>query len=139
MFVLVVLGLTLAGFAVTSFAGWSPAWAALAGAVVLGVRSLAQRRSTIGGITRSLNLPFCLFVLALAVVVKGGHGQRPRQRRPGPPPSGSGLAALLGIAALARGAVERRQQPARGSGAAALVSGPPAVLAVLIGVNIGPT
>ena len=35
-FVLVVLGLTLAGFAVTSFLGLEPVWAALAGALVLG-------------------------------------------------------------------------------------------------------
>ena len=43
VFVLVVLALTLAGFAVTSLFGFSPAWAALAGAVVLGVQRLARR------------------------------------------------------------------------------------------------
>ena len=138
VFVLVVLGLTLAGFAVTSFAGWSPAWAALTGAVVLGVRSLAQRRSTIGGITRSLHLPFCLFVLALAVVVKAvmvnGLDSAARDLLP----AGSGLAALLGIAALAAVLSNAVNNLPAVLVLLPLVSGPPAVLAVLIGVNIGP-
>lgn len=64
-----VLGLTLAGFVVTSVFGVSPAWAALAGVVVLGVRSLAQRRSTVRGVARAVNRPFLAFVLGLGVVV----------------------------------------------------------------------
>ena len=40
VFVLVVVGLTLAGFAVAESVGLAPAWAALAGASVLAVRSL---------------------------------------------------------------------------------------------------
>lgn len=138
LFVLVVLGLTLAGFAVTSFAGLSPAWAALAGAVVLGVRSLTQRRSTIGGIVRSLNLPFCVFVLALAVVVKAvmvnGLDTAARDLLP----SGSGLAALLGIAAVAAVLANVVNNLPAVLVLLPLVSGPAAVLAVLIGVNIGP-
>jgi arsenical pump membrane protein len=138
VFVLVVLGLALAGFAVTSFAGLSPAWAALAGAVVLGVRSLAQRRSTIGGVVRSLNLPFCVFVLALAVVVKAvmvnGLDTAARDLLP----SGTGLAALLGIAALAAVLSNVVNNLPAVLVLLPLVSGPAAVLAVLIGVNIGP-
>ncbi len=140
VFVLVVLGLTLVGFAVTSFAGLSPAWAALAGAVVLGVRSLAQRRSTIGGIVHSANVPFLLFVLALAVVVKAVMVNGLDTAAADLLPSGSGLVALLGIAtvaALLSNVVNNLP--------AVLVllplvagSGPAAVLAVLIGVNIGP-
>ncbi len=140
VFVLVVLALTLAGFAVTSLLGLSPAWAALVGAVVLGVRSLAQRRSTVGGIARSANVGFLVFVLALAVVVKAvmvnGLDTAARDLLP----AGSGLVALLGIAAFAAvlaGVVNNLP--------AVLVllplvtgSGPAAVLAVLIGVNIGP-
>ncbi len=138
VFVLVVLGLTLAGFGVTSFAGLSPAWAALAGAVVLGVRSLAQRRSTIGGIVRSLNLPFCVFVLALAVVVKAvmvnGLDAAARDLLP----SGTGLVALLGIAAVAAVLSNVVNNLPAVLVLLPLVSGPAAVLAVLIGVNIGP-
>ena len=42
-FTIAVVALTLAGFAVASASGVNPAWAALAGAVVLAVRGLAQR------------------------------------------------------------------------------------------------
>lgn len=138
VFVLVVLGLTLVGFAVTSFAGLSPAWAALAGAVVLGVRSLAQRRSTIGGIVRSLNLPFCVFVLALAVVVKAVMVNGLDTAAGDLLPSGDGLAALLGIAALAAVLSNVVNNLPAVLVLLPLVSGPAAVLAVLIGVNIGP-
>ncbi len=138
VFVLVVLGLTLVGFAVTSFAGLSPAWAALAGALVLGVRSLAQRRSTIGGIVRSLNMPFCVFVLALAVVVKAVMVNGLDTAAGDLLPSGDGLTALLGIAALAAVLSNVVNNLPAVLVLLPLVSGPAAVLAVLIGVNIGP-
>ena len=140
VFVLVVLALTLAGFAVTSFAGLSPAWAALAGAVVLGVRSLAQRRSTIGGIAHSLNVPFLLFVLALAVVVKAVMVNGLDRFASDLVPSGNGLVALLGIAALAAllSNVVNNLPAVLVLLPLVAASGPAAVLAVLIGVNIGP-
>ena len=140
VFVLVVLGLTLAGFAVTSFAGLSPAWAALAGVVVLGVRSLAQRRSTISGIAHSLNVPFLLFVLALAVVVKAVMVNGLDTAAADLLPSGGGLAALLGIAVLAAVLSNVVNNLPAVLVLLPLVagSGPAAVLAVLIGVNIGP-
>lgn len=139
-FVLVVLGLTLVGFAVTSFAGLSPAWAALAGAVVLGIRSLAQRRSTVRSILRSANVAFLVFVLALAVVVKAvmvnGLDSAARDLLP----AGGGLAALLGIAAVAAVLSNVVNNLPAVLVLLPLVagSGPAAVLAVLIGVNIGP-
>ncbi len=71
VFVLVVLALTLVGFAVTSLLGFSPAWAALAGAVVLGVRALARRETSIAGIAAAADVPFLVFVLCLGVVVDG--------------------------------------------------------------------
>jgi arsenical pump membrane protein len=140
VFVLVVLGLTLVGFAVTSFAGLSPAWAALAGAVVLGVRSLAQRRSTIGGITRSLHIPFLVFVLALAVVVKAVMVNGLDHFAADLLPRDGGLAALLGIAALAALLSNIVNNLPAVLVLLPLVAGggPAAVLAVLIGVNIGP-
>lgn len=138
VFVLVVLALTLVGFAVTSFTGLSPAWAALAGAVVLGVRSLAQRRSTIGGVIRSLSLPFCVFVLALAVVVKAVMVNGLDTAAGDLLPSGDGLVALLGIAALAAVLSNVVNNLPAVLVLLPLVSGPAAVLAVLIGVNIGP-
>ena len=74
VFVLVVLACTLAGFVLTSAVGLNPAWAALAGAVVLAGRALAQRRTTPAGIIRAANVPFLLFVLGLGIVVRAVTG-----------------------------------------------------------------
>lgn len=140
VFVLVVLGLTLAGFVVTSVFDVSPAWAALAGAVVLGVRSLVQRRSTIGGIVRAVNVPFLAFVLCLGVVVDAvvhnGLGDAMR----GVLPVGDSLPALLGLAAVAAGLANLVNNLPAVLVLLPLVAGtgPAAVLAVLIGVNVGP-
>jgi arsenical pump membrane protein len=140
VFVLVVLGLTLAGFVVTSIFDVSPAWAALAGAVVLGVRSLAQRRSTTGGIVRAVNVPFLAFVLCLGVVVDAvvhnGLGEWMR----GVLPVGDSLPALLGLAAVAAVLANLVNNLPAVLVLLPLVAGagPGAVLAVLIGVNIGP-
>ncbi|MFI5657648.1 arsenic transporter [Streptomyces sp. NPDC051684] len=140
LFTLTVLALTLAGFVVTSFAGIEPLWAAFAGAAVLGTRALARRHSTPAELLKAANLPFCIFVLALGIVVKAvvdnGLGDAIARFLP----DGSSLPTLLAIA-----------------GTAALLSnvinnlpailtllpvvapmGPGPVLAALIGVNLGP-
>lgn len=140
MFTLVVLALTLAGFAVTSFAGVNPAWAALAGALVLGVRALRRRRATVRGLVVAAGPLFCLFVLALGVVVKAvvdnGLADAAGQVLPG----GSGLPALLGIAAFAAVLANLINNLPAVLALLPLVaeSGPGPVLAVLIGVNLGP-
>ena len=140
VFVLVVLGLTLVGFAVTSMLGFSPAWAALAGAVVLGVRALARRDTSIARIAAAADVPFLLFVLCLGVVVDGLmlHGLEDAMR--GVLPSGHTLPALLGIAAVAAvlSNVVNNLPAVLVLLPLLTASGPPAVLAMLIGVNIGP-
>lgn len=138
VFVLVVLAATLIGFAVTSLFEVSPAWAALAGAVVLGVRSLAQRRSTPAGILDALNVPFLVFVLCLGVVVDAlmRHGLDDVMRAV--LPTGTTLAALLGIAAVAAVLSNVVNNLPAVLVLLPLVTGAPAILAVLIGVNIGP-
>jgi arsenical pump membrane protein len=140
VFVLVVLVLTLAGFAVTSLLDVSPAWAALAGAVVLGVRSLAQRRSTVSGIVDAVNVPFLAFVLCLGVVVNAVmlHGLDTAMREL--LPTGDTFLALLGIAVVAAvlSNVVNNLPAVLVLLPLAAVSGPAAILAVLIGVNIGP-
>lgn len=101
VFVLVVLGLTLVGFAVVSLLGASPAWAALGGAVVLAVRALIRRNTTVTDLARSTNVPFLAFVLCLGVVVTGvmRHGLDTAMRDV--LPLGTSFPALLGIAAVA--------------------------------------
>lgn len=139
-FVLTVLALTLIGFAVTSLLGLSPAWAALAGAVVLGVRAIARRDTTVTKIADALDVPFLAFVLCLGVVVAAVMVNGLDDAMRDVLPSGKTLPALLAIAAVAA-----LLSNVVNNLPAVLVllplvapSGPAAVLAVLIGVNIGP-
>lgn len=140
VFVLSVLGLTLAGFAVTSLLDTSPAWAALGGAIVLGVRALARGRTTVVGIVAAANVPFLAFVLCLGVVVAGvmqhGLGDAMRHLLP----IGTTLPALLGIAVVAALLANLVNNLPAVLVLLPLVAGagPAAVLAVLIGVNVGP-
>jgi arsenical pump membrane protein len=140
VFVLVVLGATLVGFAVTSLLGFSPAWAALAGAVVLGVRGLAQGRSSVKGIATAVDLPFLAFVLCLGVVVDAVMVNGLQTAMRDLLPSGDTFPALLGVAAVAAVLSNVVNNLPAVLVLLPLVtsSGPAVVLAVLIGVNIGP-
>ena len=140
VFVLAVVACTLAGFVLTSAAGVNPAWAAAAGAAVLAARALVQRRTTPAAIVRAANVPFLFFVLALGIVVRAvvdnglgrGSGASAARRHHAARPAGHRGAG--------RRPGQRDQQPARRAGAAAAgrPRRPGAVLAVLLGVNIGP-
>ncbi|MHA3019100.1 SLC13 family permease [Mycobacterium sp. BMJ-28] len=140
VFVLVVLGLTLVGFAVTSAVDIAPAWAALAGAVVLGVRSVLRGHSTVGAIAKSLDAPFLVFVLCLGIVVdavmRHGLGDFMKAHVP----LGTSLGALLTIAAVAAvlSNVVNNLPAVLVLLPVVATAGPVAVLAVLIGVNVGP-
>ncbi|BBY26175.1 ArsB/NhaD family transporter [Mycolicibacterium sediminis] len=140
VFVLVVLGLTLVGFAVVSLLGASPAWAALGGAVVLAVRALIRRNTTVTDLARSTNVPFLAFVLCLGVVVTGvmRHGLDTAMRDV--LPLGTSFPALLGIAAVAAllSNVVNNLPAVLVLLPLVVAAGPAAVLAVLIGVNVGP-
>ena len=136
----IVLALTLAGFVVASLFHIEAAWVALAGALVLLVRALKLKQVTAKDIPGFINLGFLGFVLSLGIVVtavvEGGLGAAIGRIVP----SGQSLAALMlwaGLAALLANLVNNLP--------AVLVllpfaaqSGPGAVLAVLIGVNVGP-
>lgn len=140
LFALVTVACTLAGFVVTSALGIEPAWAALAGALVLAGRALVRRRATPLSVVRAASPAFLAFVLALGIVVRAvvDNGLAGALRHV--LPDGTGLAALLGIAVLAAVLANLiNNLPA------VLVllpltaaAGPGAVLAVLLGVNIGP-
>ncbi|MEV6145182.1 SLC13 family permease [Streptomyces sp. NPDC051992] len=140
VFALATVACTLAGFVVTSAVGTNPAWAAFAGAAVLAVRALAQRRTTPVAILRASAVPFLVFVLALGIVVRAVVDNGLDTALGHLIPDGTGLAALLGLAVLATVLANViNNLPA------VLVllpltapSGPGAILAVLLGVNIGP-
>ena len=142
-YALAVVLLTLAGFVVTSFAGVNPAWAAFGGAVLLAARGLAGRTETPAGVIRAIGVEFLLFVLGLGIVVesvvRNGLGAALTRIIPG----GSSLLTLLalaGLAALLANVVNNL--PAVLVLLSVLKAGglasPGPLLAVLIGVNVGP-
>ncbi|WP_257005066.1 SLC13 family permease [Streptomyces sp. Tue6028] len=140
VFALVTVGCTLAGFVAASALGIDPAWSAAAGALVLAGRALARRRATPLTVVKAAAPSFLAFVLALGVVVRAVVDNGLADALGRLLPDGSDLPALLGIAALAAVLANLiNNLPA------VLVllpltaaSGPGAVLAVLLGVNIGP-
>ena len=140
VFALATVACTLAGFVATSALGISPAWAALAGAAVLAARALAQRRTTPAAIVRAAAVPFLAFVLALGIVVRALTGNGLATALGHLIPGGTGLPALFAIVAVAAVLANIiNNLPA------VLVllpltapAGPGTVLAVLLGVNIGP-
>jgi arsenical pump membrane protein len=140
VFALTVLVFTLAGFVATSLAGVNPAWAAAAGAAVLGVRALARRHTTPAAVWRAAAVPFLAFVLALGIVVTGVTQNGLAGALTRVMPSGTTLLALLATAALAAALanVINNLPAVLVLLPLAAATGPGAVLAVLIGTNIGP-
>lgn len=139
-FAIATVAATLAGFVVTSAVGVNPAWAAAAGALVLAVHATASRKTGVVAMARSSDIPFLIFVLALGVVVRAvidnGLDNALRSRLPHP----DGLLGLLAIAAVAAVAANVVNNLPAVLMLVPLVApaGPAAVLAVLLGVNIGP-
>ncbi len=140
VFALAVVGLTLVGFFVTSILEISPAWAALAGAVVLAVPALAQQKVSARQIGTALDLPFLAFVLALGLVVAAVSIHGLGSVIVHLVPDGSSLPTLLAIAFVAAILANLvNNLPAVLLMLPAVVAaGPGPVLAVLIGVNAGP-
>ncbi len=142
-FALVTVLATLAGFMLTSVAGLNPAWAAAAGAVVLAARSLIRRQDRPVQLARALSVPFLVFVLGLGIVVEAVVHNGLGAVLTRVIPAGSSLPSLLalaGLAALLANVVNNLPAvlvllsvlAARG------LAGPGPVLAVLIGVDVGP-
>ena len=137
---IVVVAATVAGFAVASLAGVEPVWPAAAGVLVLAVRQLAARRVTPRELVVAANLPFGAFVVGLAVVVLALQVNGLEDLVAGLLPRGDGLLALLAVAGLAAVLANLVNNlpatlvllPAAAAG------GVPTVLAVLLGVNLGP-
>jgi arsenical pump membrane protein len=137
---LVVVGATVSGFAVTSLIGISPVWPAVGGVVVLAVRQLLRRRTRLDDLVRAADLPFALFVLGLSVVVAAVLHSGVDDVLADVLPDGTDLPALLTITVI--GAVLANvlnNLPATlALLPAAAAAGPGPVLALLVGVNVGP-
>ncbi|MEP7177780.1 MAG: SLC13 family permease [Pseudonocardiales bacterium] len=136
---LTVLALTVAGFVLTSTVHVAPAWAAVAGCVALLVPRLAHRDVRLVRLIGEASPGFCVFVLALSVIVDAvtRHGLARELRHL--VPTGTQLPALLLLAGLAAVLANLVNNLPATLALIPLVAGSPAlVLAVLLGVNIGP-
>lgn len=141
---LVVLALTLAGFVVCSTAGVEPFWAALAGVVGLAVVRLCHHSDDLaveaGRTLRAAKPLFLCFVLSLGVIVRAvvdnGLGTAINRLLP----AGHSLVALLVIAVVAALLSNLINNLPAVLVLIPLVSplGWVAVLAMLVGVNVGP-
>ncbi|WP_371523012.1 SLC13 family permease [Kitasatospora sp. NBC_01300] len=140
LFALVVVACTLGGFVLTSALGVNPAWAAAAGALVLAGRALARRRITPTAVVRAANVPFLAFVVALAIVVRAVVDNGLAAALGHVVPAGTGLPSLLAVAVLAAvlANVINNLPAVLVLLPLTAASGPGAVLAMLLGVNIGP-
>ncbi|MFD5292365.1 SLC13 family permease [Streptomyces rochei] len=139
-FTLVVVALTLAGFAVSSPLGLDPAWAALGGVLILGARALARRSAGPRELLGAASPLFCLFVLALGVVVQAVVSSGPASGLGRLIPEGDSLPTLLAVAAVAAvlANLVSNLPAVLALLPLAAPAGPAQVLAVLIGVNLGP-
>jgi arsenical pump membrane protein len=136
---LLVLALTVAGFVATTAAGVAPAWAALAGVLALAVPRLARRQLSPSRLVLATSPGFCAFVLSLGVLVAGALDNGAEQPLRRLIPSGTGLLAVLGLALLAAVLANLVNNLPTTLALVPLVAGSPlAVLAVLVGVNLGP-
>lgn len=146
VFALTVVALTLAGFVASSPLHIEPFWAALMGVALLAAKRLitrqlpAARRQEVRGMLRAANPWFLVFVLALGIIVKTVVDNGLASAIGHLVPHGRGwvsLVVLALLAALLANLVNNLPAvlillPLVASG------GPIPVLAVLIGVNVGP-
>ncbi|MEN3585106.1 SLC13 family permease [Streptomyces sp. ZYX-F-203] len=140
VFAMVTVAGTLLGFVLASAMGADPAWAALAGAMVLAVRGLVRRRTSPAAIVRAADPLFLAFVLALGIVVRAVVDNGLDSLLTRVVPQGTDLAALLGVALVAAVLANLiNNLPATlVLLPIAAAAGPEALLAMLLGVNIGP-
>ncbi len=134
---LAILALTLAGFAASSALGVAPVWFAVAGAAALTLRVPPGSPRELAGAARP---GFLAFVLALGILVaaagQGGLSSLVGSLLPG----GTGLPALLAVAGISAVAANLLNNlPATLIILPVLsAAGPVPVLAMLIGVGVGP-
>ncbi|MGB0097420.1 MAG: SLC13 family permease [Solirubrobacteraceae bacterium] len=135
-FALALVAATLVGFALSSLIRIAPVWVAAIAAVVM----TARERTAPGELVRAAEPAFLLFVLALGIIVRaaGDHGLS--SAVDALLPHGSELPALLAIAAVSAVLANLvNNLPATLIIVPVVAaSGPGAVLAMLIGVNVGP-
>jgi arsenical pump membrane protein len=135
-FALAVVGLTLVGFVLSSLIGIAPVWIAAAGAVVMVVRERPAPKEVVGAAEPT----FLVFVLGLGVVVHAASQHGLSTAVDSILPHGTALPELLGVAVVSAVVANLLNNlPATLIVLpVAAASGPGAVLAMLVGVNVGP-
>jgi arsenical pump membrane protein len=137
---LTVLAATLVGFLAGSPLGISPVWIATAGAAAITIPALVRRTANVGDIVRAIQPSFLLFVLGLGVIVVAASGNGLSAAVRMVLPGGTSLPALLGIAAVSAllANLVNNLPAILIIAPVAVASGPAALLAALVGVNVGP-
>jgi arsenical pump membrane protein len=137
----VVLALTMAGFALSSLAGVAAVWVAAAGAAAFAARGLCRREASVASLVAAAEPGFLLFVLGLGVIVATAAHDGLGSAVASLLPNGSSLPALLAVAALSAAlanVVNNLPATLILIPAAAAAGGQAALLAMLVGVNVGP-
>ncbi len=135
-FALAVVALTLAGFVLSSLLGIAPVWIAVAGALVMAARERPAPKELV----RAAEPTFLVFVLGLGIVVQAASQHGLSTAVDALLPHGTTLPALLLVAVVSAAVANLLNNlpatliilPV------AAASGPGAVLAMLVGVNVGP-
>jgi arsenical pump membrane protein len=131
-----VVALTLIGFVMSSPIGIAPVWVAAAGAAVMVVRERPRPLELV----RAAEPGFLVFVLGLGLVVEAASQHGLSSAVDSLLPHGSGLLALLAVAAISAVVANLLNNLPATLIILPVVSlsGPGAVLAMLVGVNVGP-
>ncbi|WP_344859248.1 SLC13 family permease [Amycolatopsis ultiminotia] len=140
-FTLIVLAVMLVGFATGQLVHVEPAWVAALAALVLAVRALAERRIRPWQVLTEASPLLILFVLALAVVVEAVDGHVLGGLLRTVLPDTAGLPQLLltaAVAAVLANLVNNLPATLILLSALGAHPDPGVLLAVLLGVNIGP-
>jgi arsenical pump membrane protein len=138
-YALAILTATVAGFVVTSAIDVPPAWAAWLGVVALAGPAIRGRRTTWSRMLAETSPGFVLFVLALGVIFEGVTAGGVHNVLANLVPNSTSLLALIGLALLS-GLLANvvNNIPATLALLPFVATSPISVLAMLIGVNIGP-
>jgi arsenical pump membrane protein len=139
-FAVTVVALTLAGFGLSSVLGIAPVWVAVAGAAAITAPALVRRATTTRTLVLAAEPSFLVFVLGLGVIVRAASDNGLADAARALLPSGVALPELLAVAAVSAVLANLvNNLPATLILVpVAAPSGAAAVLAVLIGVNVGP-
>ncbi len=136
-----LLTLTMTGFVLSSVVGVAPVWVAAAAAAAFSLRGLLRGEASAVALVRALEPAFIIFVFGLGVIVACAANDGLSSAIAQLLPAGGSLPALLAVAALGAALANLvNNLPATLIlvPAAAASGGSAALLAMLIGVNVGP-